>query len=128
MGAKKARAIKLASKTVMAVAAILGVYIFFRLTGVGYKCPVFELTGFRCAGCGNTRAVTALLDFDFAAALRYNYFFPAEFFYIGWVYFFSAREYLKNGKFNYIAPCKAVDIALLAGIIFWTVFRNAAGI
>ncbi len=35
-------------------------------------CPVASLTHRPCPGCGSTRAVRAVLSFDFAAALRFN--------------------------------------------------------
>lgn len=39
-------------------------------------CLFHYLTGFLCPGCGNTRAVRALLSLDFVGALRYNVTIP----------------------------------------------------
>ncbi len=35
-------------------------------------CPIHQLTGLLCPGCGGTRAVLALLHGDLAAAWRHN--------------------------------------------------------
>lgn len=36
------------------------------------RCPFFWATGLKCPGCGSQRAVHQLLNFDIAAAFRYN--------------------------------------------------------
>lgn len=35
-------------------------------------CLVYEFTGFKCAGCGMTRAIHNLLNFKFKTAFEYN--------------------------------------------------------
>lgn len=35
-------------------------------------CTIHLYTGLLCPGCGNTRAVTALADFDLITSVRYN--------------------------------------------------------
>lgn len=125
---KKNRFIRLAVFSLLAGVAVLLLYFLYRLTGLGFKCPVYELTGFKCPGCGNTRAVTELLKGELLSALKMNCVFPLEFFYIGWVYLFSSREYILKGRFNYIAPAKAFDIAVLVVIVLWVPVRNALGV
>ncbi|WP_263358237.1 DUF2752 domain-containing protein [Acidicapsa ligni] len=39
------------------------------------SCPFHQFTGFYCPGCGSTRALHHLLNFEFAAALRCNFMF-----------------------------------------------------
>lgn len=36
------------------------------------QCVFHKVTGFYCPGCGGTRAVIAMLKFDFITAFRYN--------------------------------------------------------
>lgn len=36
------------------------------------KCPIFEITGFYCPGCGITRMLRSLLKLDLYQAFRYN--------------------------------------------------------
>ncbi|NNE66188.1 MAG: DUF2752 domain-containing protein [Pyrinomonadaceae bacterium] len=47
-------------------------------------CPLLDLTGYACPGCGLTRAFHALFHGDFIAALDFNAIIP--FFVIGFVY------------------------------------------
>lgn len=53
-----------------AILAIALLYLFFHLVGIG--CPIRYTTGISCPGCGMTRAVLALLRFDFAAAFQFH--------------------------------------------------------
>ncbi len=41
------------------------------------SCPVLEITGVRCLGCGMTRAWLSVLRLDFAAAFSYHAMFWA---------------------------------------------------
>ncbi len=55
------------------------------VTHIGIPCFYRLFTGFKCAGCGNTTAVLALLRLDFKAAMKANFFMPLEFAYIAWI-------------------------------------------
>ena len=48
------------------------VLLYMRLGGAGLKCPVYELTGLYCPGCGSGRAVYSALHGRFAESFRYN--------------------------------------------------------
>lgn len=51
-------------------AAILLLYAFFALSGIG--CPIKFTTGVSCAGCGMTRAWRHVLHLDLAAAFDFH--------------------------------------------------------
>lgn len=125
---KRQRLKRLIIYTMLAGVIGLILYIIYELTGLGFKCPVNEFLGIKCAGCGNTHFVGSLLKLNFKEAFSYNYLFPLELFYIAWVYSFSAKRYLNGGKFNYIAPFKALDIACLIIIGLWIPLRNIWGV
>ena len=40
------------------------------------RCPLYMLTGWKCAGCGTTRALYHLLHGEFVRALELNPFLP----------------------------------------------------
>lgn len=102
--------------------------VFVSVNGRGLPCVFNMLTHFKCPGCGNSRAALALLRLDFRAAFGYNALFPLEFLYLGYVFIYSARQYIKTGEANYTTPHKFVDITVLAIILLWFVIRNIMGI
>lgn len=50
----------------------LGVSGLYVTTGIGFPCPLRELTGWECPFCGGTRLGAALWHGDVAAAFAYN--------------------------------------------------------
>ena len=124
----KKRVLRLVFFTFLALCGILLLYLLYRFTGIGFKCPFYEITGLKCAGCGNTHALQSLLTFDIVESFSYNYIYPLEMFYILWVYFHSAKGFIRNGKFNYVPPFKAFDIVVLIIIVLWIPLRNISGV
>jgi hypothetical protein len=50
-----------------------------------FNCPIAEYLHVPCPGCGMTRSVLALLQFDLAGVLRYNALGPIHLALSGWV-------------------------------------------
>ena len=72
------------------VLAVIGLFYIYAFNPVTQKilfvpCPVYFYTGLYCPGCGNTRALHALVHFDFAGMLDYNLLFPFLFFILAWL-------------------------------------------
>lgn len=55
---------------ITAVLAIVALYVFFHIVGIG--CPIKFITGVSCMGCGMTRAWGALLHLDVRKAFYYH--------------------------------------------------------
>lgn len=106
------------------IAVLLSVYAFLCSCGVVIPCVFYKITGLYCPGCGNTRAALAFLRFDFSAMLHYNLMFLPEILYVAMVYLVSAGNYIKNNKFSYRSPCKAIDWIFLILLLLWAVIRN----
>ncbi len=124
----KNRATRLIAFTFLALAGIFVMFLIYHFTGFGFKCPIYEIIGFKCAGCGNTHAFESLLNLDILKSFSYNYIYPLEIFYIFRVYLNSAKNYIKNGKFNYKPPYPILDIIILVIVILWIPLRNVLGV
>ncbi|MCU1392820.1 MAG: hypothetical protein JWM34_1248 [Ilumatobacteraceae bacterium] len=88
-------------------------------------CPLYELTGLYCPGCGLTRATHAFLRGHLGAALGYNILFP---FFIaaivlGW--WAWVRRTLGRTPFRWVSRLSpTVGIASIAVLIVFGVIRN----
>ena len=93
-----------------------------------YYLPCFfhKLTGLYCPGCGNTRALYALLHLDFSGMLNNNALFPFLAVLLIWL---TAGEYLKLlfGKRILWVPGKISPVVLavmVLAVIAFTILRN----
>ena len=127
MGKAKRRVRNIALVT---AAFALGGFVMYLLDRyfVGIPCVFSRITGLNCPGCGNTAAAVYLIGGDLLSALRENYLFPLEFFYLGWVYVLTAWRYYQTGKAEYKPPLPALDIILLVVLVLWGVVRNFFGL
>lgn len=122
-----ARKTRILLVTALAATACLVLYLLAK-SGIRIPCVFKTVTGLQCPGCGNTRAVLALMRGEILAALKCNWLFPAEFFYLGWVYCHTAYRYYKTGKVSYRPPFPWLDGLILAGIVLWGILRNIVGL
>ena len=70
------------------------------------SCPIIEITGIPCLGCGMTRALLSALRFDFRAAFSYHFMF--------WSVPIIAASFLFDLK---LMKSKLFYIAILLGFI-----------
>lgn len=54
----------------IAIIAIVTLYVFFNVVGIG--CPIKFFTGISCFGCGMTRAVLSAAHLDFSTAFHFH--------------------------------------------------------
>ncbi len=57
------------------LAGIGAVFLYFHNPSEGrgfIPCPIYEITGYYCTGCGTTRALYSILHLDFLQAFRFN--------------------------------------------------------
>ena len=125
---EKKRLLRCIGVTCLLAAAAAGLMAVMKARGGLIPCPIHALTGFRCPGCGNTRAFSALVRLHFAESLTYNYAYPAEFLYLLIVYIGTAKNYVRSGKLAYHSRCPALEYALLALLLVWGVVRNILGV
>ena len=102
-------------------AALYFIYLFGSLI----PCPFYTITGIYCPGCGNGRALYALLHFDILTCLRNNILFLPLSFLIIW-YFLNL--YLKIVFLKTILPDLNFSLnfsaVLIVSIILFWIVRN----
>lgn len=87
-----------AAAAFFAAVALLYLYLTAEGEGAGIPCPVHQLTGLYCSGCGASRALRSVLHLDFYQALRYNAVFTVALPFMA-VYFGAlAVSYIRFGK------------------------------
>ena len=84
---------------------------------MGYSCPIKNLIGFDCPGCGMTTAAVNLLTLNLPLALESN---PAVFPFAFWVGLTSLR-YLFKGNFKKIMSFWWVMLGVLPIVLIWAV-------
>ncbi len=118
-------------RTLLVWAAVAGagaVMLLLACNGIRIPCVFRKLTGLNCPGCGNTRAVVNLARGDILRGLSYNYLFPLEVFYLGWVLTVVSVQYIRTGRAGYRPPAPWMDALILTAVVIWGVVRNALGI
>lgn len=74
MGVSRPSAVLLGSLVAVALLGVGALYFSYDPAEVGFfpRCPLFALTGYRCAGCGSQRAIHALLHLELTSAWQLN--------------------------------------------------------
>ncbi len=105
-----------------------GYALFFRATGFGLPCLFHVITGLYCPGCGNSRAMHALLCLHPMEALRYNYLMPLEIVYVLYVVYCTVKQYLQTGVYRLVIGSEIIGWVFLGILLVWWIVRNLAGI
>ncbi len=99
-------------------------YLFYRITGGGFICPLNRITGLLCPLCGVTRMCVSLLSLDFSSAFYYNaavmLLFPI------WlaVALYSFYRYVRYGESKMRRVQWAAVVFSAAVLLLFCVFRN----
>ncbi len=104
--------------------AAIGLLVLLVKLGITIPCLFYQITGFQCPGCGNTRAAMALLRLDFAGAFGYNQLFPLEFGYLAYIYLCALIHYIRFGRFSYQGKHYFIDIIVMVIVVAWGIIRN----
>lgn len=120
---KRAREVAQGVGIVLAIG--VAYYFFYRLTGIGIKCPVNLALGVLCPTCGVSRMFLALSRLDLQGALYYNAAVLALL--VPWLavlvsYF---REYILTGNRKFKRWHTAVGVASVVVLVVYGVARNA---
>lgn len=98
---------------ILIITGILLIIIYIKY-GIGIPCVFHRFTGLYCPGCGMTRALISLIQFNPHQAIRYNaliIFLP--------LYLYCFFKVNKSNKKNYI-----IIYILLVVTLLYSIFRN----
>ena len=102
---------------------ILAIFVLLDIFEViGIPCPFNELFGIYCPGCGTTRMIRSLLEFNFYQAFRYNPLLFVLLFPFGGIIIAEVIYFIRNKKIFNIST-KIYVILLVIIFIYW-VLRN----
>ena len=121
---KKRIVISLAAAFFVA-AALIYLYFTGEGEGAGIPCPIYQLTGLYCSGCGASRALRSVLHLDFYQAFRYNAVFTAVLPLLAAYFSALGISYIRFGKdrISEKISLKILWIFALAAIIYG-ILRN----
>lgn len=107
---------------------VLFLYFLFFIVLDKIKIPCFfnEITNLYCPGCGMTRAVRSLLNFDLVMAIRNNLLLVLLIPFFGYYIVLFLINYIKGGKLIKISEVysKKVVYFVLVVCILFSIFRN----
>lgn len=122
MEKKRLKSVILFFSLIITIGAVYAVIC--SIIGFGIPCVFYELTGFKCPGCGISRFFLDMMKLDFMGALKNNYAAVFIVIYIIMVAVHSSRVYIKTGKRTLDSGNNVVNIIFLAGLLLWWIFRN----
>lgn len=93
------------------------------------QCPIKQITGLSCPGCGAQRAVHSLLNGKWHEALSYNYFFVIGIPYAALVSFaYMLHRYKGKEKIANALEHRALAMIYVYCFFAWFIIRNILGI
>lgn len=120
----KKRALEVAKNAAILLSVCVAYYIFYSITNIGLKCPLFEVTGLLCPGCGLSRMCISLLHFDLAGALYYNAAALLSLPFLTIVCISYYYEYIRYGSKVLKKWQKILLFICIAALIAFGIFRN----
>lgn len=110
------------------VIGVAVVYFVFDPSSTGWfpKCAIYQLTGYKCPGCGSQRMLHALLHADLTTAFRYNAFLLTLFPVLLVLLLWSGWQKWMSRKWADFTVNALVFLFLLTTILWWAL-RNVFG-
>ncbi|MBO4495098.1 MAG: DUF2752 domain-containing protein [Clostridiales bacterium] len=93
---------------------------------VTLKCVTYEMTGLYCPGCGETRALHALLHGHIIQAFDYNLLFPFVVIIMGWLFLVGLTTLICRKRVMWLPETFPAWLGIVIGVVvvLFTVLRN----
>lgn len=115
----------------MILVVLLGLaYSFFidpnATPAVTFPCVTYRMTGLYCPGCGDTRALHALLHGHILQAFDYNLLLPIIVLVLAWYYLVGLTTLIRKKRVMWIPQSLPLWAAITIGavVVLFTVLRN----
>ena len=116
------RAIIVAYPTIL-IALLILVIVYSKFSfDAGVICPVKEIFGWECPGCGGTRMAVAMLNLDFYQAFRYNPFMFITLPAIGIIYVTQTIKFILHNEVSNWLDKFLIAYAIM--IVIYGIIRN----
>ncbi len=91
-----------------------------------FPCVTYKMTGLYCPGCGDTRALHALLHGHILQAFDYNLLFPIIVLVLAWYYLVGLTTLIRKKRVMWIPQSLPLWAAITIGavVVLFTVLRN----
>jgi hypothetical protein len=110
---------------------VIGIFVYANFDPSGNqlfpKCPVYDITGLKCPGCGMQRALYSIFNGNITAAFLYN---PLIFILLPYILILIFLEYLANPSHATVIKLRRIFLngwtilAIAALVVVFTVVRN----
>ena len=98
---------------------IIWIFFFTLLLNQDLKCFFYEITGLYCPGCGITRMILSLVQFDFYQAFRYN---PLIFLFGIFFVLYVVYCFIRYKKYKTVSNKLSIALAIIT--ILFGILRN----
>ena len=99
-------------------------YIWVKLTDLRIPCLFYVKTGFLCPGCGITRMIVSILNFDLVSAYAYNKLMFVSLPFILAFLIYMRVKYIRSGSSQLSKLQKITVYAFGIIVIIFTIIRN----
>ena len=110
------------------VIGVVAVYFVFDPSSTGWfpKCFLYQLTGYKCPGCGSQRMLHAVLHGDMAEAFRYNAFLVLVLCYFAAIAV-GQMIYKRYRRLSDVLLSPPAAYTFLVCTFLWWILRNVYG-
>ncbi|MBQ9442938.1 MAG: DUF2752 domain-containing protein [Lachnospiraceae bacterium] len=113
---KRRAAAYIGINVILVIFAVLIIYSKY-VYDIGVICPIHDITGINCPGCGGTRMIVAFLHGELYQALRYNAFLFISLIPMVILYLYESYLFVFHNRFS-----KWLDKFLICYLVLFLLF------
>lgn len=98
--------------------------LIWQLSGIGFPCVFYKLSGLHCPGCGISRMLISLLRFDLYAAFQYNAGILTALPALAVLFIQICIHYVKKGNLLLSKKQEFLAIAIVIWLLLFWILRN----